>query len=179
MTCIVGIANGKTVFIGGDSAGVGGLDIVVRRDPKVFRVGPYLIGYTSSFRMGQLLRFKLSIADQDPRHDDFQHMATAFIDSVRSTLKDNGYSTVSNNQETGGVFLVGYRGRLYRIDPDYHVGESADDYDAVGCGESFALGVLYATPKLPTPERIDLALTAAAHHSAGVRAPFVVVRSDD
>lgn len=179
MTCIVGIADGKRVVIGGDSAGVSGLDIVIRRDPKVFRVGPYVIGYTSSFRMGQLLRFKLNCPEQDPRHDDFQHMATVFVDNVRTVLKDNGYAVITNNEESGGVFLVGYRGRLYKVESDFQVGESSDDYDAVGCGESFALGSLFATPKLPPKKRIDLALTAATHHSAGVRAPFVVVGSDD
>ena len=37
MTCIVGLldANGD-IYMGGDSAGVGGLSLTIRKDPKVF-----------------------------------------------------------------------------------------------------------------------------------------------
>lgn len=160
--------------MGGDSAGVSGYSVTVRRDPKVFQVGDYLIGYTSSFRMGQLLRFNLSVGEQDPRHDDFQHMATVFIDAVRNALKSGGYARIDSGAETGGDFLVGYKGRLYKIEADFQVGESMDDFDCVGCGEDYALGSLYATRSLTASKRITLALEAAAHFSAGVRAPFVV-----
>ena len=59
MTCIVGYLDKKTkkVTIGGDSAGVAGLDITIRKDEKVFKVDNFIIGCTSSFRMIQLLRF--------------------------------------------------------------------------------------------------------------------------
>ena len=39
MTCIVGIADGAKVWIGGDSAGVAGWSLTVRADEKVFAVG--------------------------------------------------------------------------------------------------------------------------------------------
>jgi hypothetical protein len=55
MTCIVGLRQGGKVFIGGDSAGISGWDVTVRADPKVFLSGPYAMGFTSSFRLGQLL----------------------------------------------------------------------------------------------------------------------------
>lgn len=49
MTCIVGYFDKKTkkVTIGGDSAGVSGLHITIRKDPKVFRVGEFIIGCTA------------------------------------------------------------------------------------------------------------------------------------
>lgn len=52
MTCIVGITDGHTVTIGGDSAGSDGWHVAVRSDSKVFQVGPYLMGFTTSYRMG-------------------------------------------------------------------------------------------------------------------------------
>ncbi|XVV11230.1 hypothetical protein ACQP2X_41330 [Actinoplanes sp. CA-131856] len=60
MTCIVGITDGTTVTIGGDSAGSDGWHVAVRSDSKVFQVGPYLMGFTTSYRMGQLLRYSLT-----------------------------------------------------------------------------------------------------------------------
>ena len=44
MTCIVGLRHEGKAWIGGDSAGVGGLELTVRRDPKVFKNGPMLFG---------------------------------------------------------------------------------------------------------------------------------------
>ena len=52
MTCIVGLVENGKVYIGGDSAGVAGLDVRMRSDEKVFTKGNMIFGYTSSFRMG-------------------------------------------------------------------------------------------------------------------------------
>jgi hypothetical protein len=60
VTCIVGFTDGNEVSIGGDSAGVGGWDLTVRADEKVFVLGEFVFGCTTSFRMGQLLRYKLT-----------------------------------------------------------------------------------------------------------------------
>ncbi len=54
MTCIAAVAHEGNVWMGADSAGVSGLALAVRRDPKIYRVGDFLFGFTSSFRMGQL-----------------------------------------------------------------------------------------------------------------------------
>ncbi len=96
MTCIVGFTKNNKVYIGGDSAGVSGLNISIRKDPKVFKRGKFLIGYTSSFRMGQLLRFNLNVRDQDESQSDYEYMCTDFIDSVRKCLKDGGYLNIES-----------------------------------------------------------------------------------
>src|SRR3546814_10742010 len=68
MTCIVGLVDDGKVYLGGDSAGVAGWSLTVRKDPKVFRVGDCIIGFTSSFRMGPLLAHSF----QPPKwHDDY------------------------------------------------------------------------------------------------------------
>ena len=58
MTCIVGILeeNGD-IYMGGDSAGASGNTLKIRADEKVFINENYIMGFTSSFRMGQLLRY--------------------------------------------------------------------------------------------------------------------------
>jgi ATP-dependent protease HslVU (ClpYQ) peptidase subunit len=67
MTCIVGMVENGKVYIGGDSAGVSGFDYHIREDQKVFQNGDMIFGFTSSFRMGQLLQYSLKIPDHDPR----------------------------------------------------------------------------------------------------------------
>lgn len=174
MTCIVGLISDNKVYMGGDSAGVAGFDIRVRKDPKVFSNGEFLIGYTSSFRMGQLLRFNLSPPPLKEGQDIFEYMATSFVNAVRYTLKDGGYTEISNNVESGGFFLVGFRGRLFTIESDFQVQEVLDDYTALGCGENYALGSLYSTKGLKPMERVEQALRTAEYFSAGVRGPFII-----
>lgn len=172
MTCIVGLVEGDRVWIGGDSAGVAGWDLTVRADQKVFRNGAMLFGFTSSFRMGQLLRYALQVPDHDPRVDTDKYMATTFIDAVRECLKGRGWAENDKGQERGGTFLVGYAGRLFCVESDYQVGVPADGYAAVGCGDQIARGALYASGHLVGQARVEVALRAAERCSAGVRGPF-------
>lgn len=172
MTCIVGLVEGDNVWMGGDSAGVSGWSLTVRADLKVFRNGPMIFGFTTSFRMGQLLRYALKVPHHEADVEVDQYLATTFIDAVRECLKAHGFAKKENGQESGGTFLVGYRGRLFSIDDDYQVGEASDGYNACGCGREFALGALYASAHLTGRDRLGLALRAAERHSAGVRGPF-------
>lgn len=177
VTCIVGVVENGAVFIGGDSAAVSGYDLTIRADAKVFRNGPFLIGYTSSFRMGQLLRFRFEPpAHHPPEQDAFEFMATTFVDAVRTCLSDGGYAKKTNEQEEGGCFLVGYRSALYYVGADYQVGIPTNGYESVGCADSIARGALYATEGKSAEERITIALKAAEHFNAGVRGPFVIER---
>ncbi|MDB4872490.1 MAG: hypothetical protein JWL97_3494 [Gemmatimonadales bacterium] len=178
MTCIVGLVDGGIVTIGGDSAGIAGHITQQRADPKVFASGPYVIGYTSSFRMGQILRygFEPPLPPKDAS-DLHGFMCTVFVDAVREALKAAGWATKDSEQEAGGCFLVGVAGQLFEIQSDYQVGQLADGYTAVGCGEQFALGALHATETSDAHRltRVTAALKAATHFSTGVRPPFTIV----
>jgi hypothetical protein len=174
VTCIVGLVAGGVVHMGGDSACVGGLSLWSRSDAKVFSNGGFLFGFTSSFRMGQLLRYALRPPKRHADEDVMKFMVTELVPAVRQCLKDGGFASRDSERESGGTFLVGYAGRLFRVCDDYQVGECADGYDACGCGEEFARGAMFATKGKPPAERITTALEAAAAHSAGVRAPFVL-----
>lgn len=177
MTAIVGLVYEDKVYIGGDSAGVAGLDVCIRTDEKVFKKDKMIFGFTSSFRMGQLIRYKLKIPDHDPRIDDYEYLCSTFIDELIKCFKDNGYATINNNEVQGGVFLLGYNKKLYKIESDFQVGKIIDSFDACGCGESFALGALYAMKDedIKPEARIVEALDAAEYFSGGVRAPFNIV----
>jgi hypothetical protein len=172
VTAIAGLAYGGAVYMGGDSAGVAGLDMRVRADTKVFRNGPYLFGFTDSFRMGQLLHHALK--PPAPVGEPNRFMATTFIDAVRDCLKEGGWSRKDSDREEGGTFLVGLAGRLFCVYSDYQIGEDVDGYMAVGCGAQAALGSLHATAvlRVAPKRRVLMALEAAERLSAGVRAPF-------
>jgi hypothetical protein len=177
VTAIVGLVHGKAVYLGGDSAGVSGWSLTVRADSKVFVNGPYAMGFTSSFRMGQLLRYAFKAPH--PEGDLPTFMATTFVDAVRETLKAGGWLKQDNNRDEGGTFLVGVGGRLFTIADDFQVGEAVDGYAAVGCGHDIAVGALHATAllDLPPKKRLRMALKAAERYSAGVCRPFMLVEA--
>lgn len=175
LTCIVGLETETGIIIGGDSAAANGWDIHASRLKKVFKQGEFLIGYTSSFRMGQLLQYKLSVEQQKNEQSDLEYLATTFIDAVRECLKEGGFRTVENEQESGGQFLVGYKGKLYAVDSDFQVNSSVDGFMAVGCGASFALGSMWSNQNLSPKKRVKKALKAAGHFSNGVCGPYRVM----
>lgn len=175
MTCIVGVIQKGKVYIGGDSAGVAGQSVTVRKDPKVFKVGDFVIGCTSSFRMIQLIRFSFSPPKKYEDDDIFRYMCSEFINALRRCFKDGGYASKINEEESGGTFLVAWKDRLFKIDADYQVGECEKPFNACGCGQSFALGALDAMNNdMTVEERVKLALQIASYHSTGVRPPFII-----
>lgn len=174
MTCIVGLIANDTIYMGADSAGVAGSSLQVRADQKVFVKGEFIMGFTTSFRMGQLLRYKLQIPNYQKGIDIFEYMVTSFIEAVRICLRDGGFAEKKEEKEKAGTFLVGFQGRLFRIENDYQVCETLLPYNATGCGEDIALGVLFANGHLKPEERILQALEAAEQFSSGVRRPFII-----
>lgn len=179
MTCIVGMIDKNTdkVIIGGDSASVGDSNIYLRKDAKVFKNGEFVIGCTSSFRMIQLLRFSFhppEIGDKDI----YEYMCTYFINTVRECFKNGGYlQKYTDGDEKGGTFLVAYKNRLFKVENDFQVGETICGFDSCGCGQDFALGVLFSLQKeeLTTAQKLTKALEAAEYLSTGVASPFVLI----
>lgn len=179
MTCIVAVKGNDRIVIGGDSAGVAGLDVVLRKDPKVFENGPFTIGFTSSFRMGQTL-MDLVVPKQKKNQNDFQFMRTTFVTAVQKHFEGTGYLKKENEQKSGGCFLVIYRGEIYKIEEDFQVEIRTDPFNACGCGEDFANGALEAIHKSGStgwsPEwAVRTALEVAAKFSGGVRAPWTIL----
>lgn len=192
MTCIVGLVHEGTVYLGGDRAGADEYwHMTVQAEPKVFTralnmvvPGPdgvrkplLAIGYTTSFRMGQLLRHHLAVPEWNSLIRDAEGWVVHdLIPSIRATLTDGGYTKKENNKESGGSFLLGFAGNLFRIQDDFAAIRALDGYDAIGSGGSIALGALFSTIGATSPSlRVSEALKAAEHHSAGVRGPFDVI----
>lgn len=175
MTCIAGLEHNGKVWIGGDSAGVAGWSMTVCSDEKVFQSGPFLYGFTSSFRMGALLRYSFSPPEQLASEADHAYLSTRYVQALRECLGDGGAKRTERGVDTGGTFLLGYRASLYLVQDDLAVLRAACGFGAVGCGHEIAKGSLFSTGALADPQaRIETALYAAAYLSAGVRAPFTI-----
>lgn len=183
MTCIVATKHNKKIYMAGDSLGSAGHSKTVRSDPKVFINGEMLLGFTSSFRMGQILQYVMHSPERPEGISDMKYLVAHWIPALIDTFAENGYRGEKEPDDhdetrTGGVFLLGYRGVLYQIDSDFQVGIPTDQYASVGCGEDLALGAIYAAKKagVKDPEQIlTVALEAAEKFSGGVQRPFVLL----
>lgn len=179
MTCIVGIEHKGRVYLGADSCASDGYRELVAAGPKVFNNGEFVIGYTDSFRFGQLLQYAFKPPKQDGSKSDHEYLVTDFINALRSCLSGAGYASKQHEVERGGSCLVGYRGCLYTIESDYQVRRDQGGVGAIGIGALAALGALdVLRDRAVNPfKALGRALHAAEAVTAMVRGPYWFVRT--
>lgn len=167
MTCIVGLQDEDRIYIGADSY-VSSEDVTsTRKDAKVFRNGPALIGYASSIRAGQVLQYHFHCPTWNTRGSLHRWVVAKFVEDVRDCL--DAFACVGECE-----LLLGIYGELFEVGTDFQVGSLADNYAALGVGESYALGSLFSTVGLPPTSRVKLALGAASCYSPFVGGPLIV-----
>ncbi len=172
MSTVIGIHQGKNVWIGSDSRGTTE-DGYVRtvKCIKIFRNGPYLIGFIGSVRGGQILM---------PPHFEPPEDIEDFSDVLREHVAEKGCLSVEDDrsQTQKCNFLLAYKGKLFEILSDFHMG-IVNTYTAIGSGSHFAFGSLYTTMKLGIKDpvkRIRTALKTAAHFDVATAAPFKIFK---
>lgn len=177
MTCVVGMIDteNRTQYLASDSLYSDGSRAAVGRVEKVFRVGPYLIGFCGNPRAIQLLRYntKLPLPPKDPA-SLMGFMASKFIGHVRKLFNASGLVLKGDGvvEQLGDMqIMVVVGGHIFVIWTDMQVEETAEDYNVIGSGEDLALGSLYSTEGHPAETRIRMAIVAASHHCASVGGP--------
>lgn len=175
MSCIVGLVHNKTVYMGCDSLGSDESCKMIRADPKIFRITgrpDSLIGFTTSFRMGQLLQYEHLL---DPKAKiSHKHVVTKMIPKILQIFDNGGFVKEDDDGRLGGQFLLAVKDRLFSIDVDFQVGENCCGYAAIGSGSPYALGSLFSTQDMGIlpQDRIYLALKASAMFCPSVGSPF-------
>lgn len=203
MTCIVGLKTKDKIFIAGDSMGSNGFNHTIRKDPKVFKNGEYIMGYTSSFRMGQILQYnfippKIKIPSKKEKFSFFNKnknenkekywnndptgfMCTQFIPKLQQCLIENKWVRGKNDTISGGQFLVAAYNQLFEIDCDFQVARVDLPYCAVGCGQTVAEGAmgmgikLLKNKELRPRELLKNAIDIASSHVSGVGGPVTCI----
>ena len=181
MTCVVGLIHKGKVWMGGDSCASDPTEKVIRRDPKIFTNGDFIIGFAGSYRFGQILRFHFEAPDQDEGQGDYEYLVTDWLDGVRAACKDGGFVKIEDNEESfpESSALIGFNGKLYVLDSDLQIGEPCSDYYAIGVGSGVALGALHVLQqdtKVKSPKcQLQMALEAAATYAVGVEGPFTIL----
>lgn len=174
MTCIVGIVEKDHVVIGGDSAASYGTAISIIKDPKVFKVGPWLFGCEGSFRFIQIMKHSFQVPKFTTK-DLYKFMCTDFVSEVIKLCESSGINKTENGKF--GSMLIGYKNRLFELDDDFQVMENLNGLSSIGCGAYIALGALYVSGGVNAHQRCLKALEAADFYSTSVSKPFTILKT--
>lgn len=167
MTCIVGLKTEDGVFLGGDTFGSDRFRGEAYVRPKVFKKDDFLIGVCGSYRLMQLLEFKLSVPEKGERQSIEKYLYDDFVEAVRKCVKDGGaLKTDSGVENLGNAnFLFAYKGVLYIFQDDFSILEPKCGYSSTGSGIDHAQSSLYSTEGtgLEPEERIKRAIQCASN----------------
>ena len=181
MTCIVGIKTASGVILAADSLGSSNglkqefstaklirIAVDSRQDGVFAGEIPILIGYTHSFRMGNILKHCLKPPEITGSVD--KYLVSKFIPELMRCFEQEGFAREDNKVKSGGEFLLGIAGRLFTVQSDYSVIEPEEGYTAIGSGQEIALGALYAYEDCNIEERDSAigAVSAASKFSTTV-----------
>ena len=177
MSVIVGIKEGKKIYMGCDSAAT--TDEGFRRHIKVkklFRKGKYLIGVAGSVRIANLMQSGMFSL---PKTID------KFPEVLRNVLMAFGAMSVSEEDKTqsmsSNILIAVNNGELYEILSDFQLNEINNGYAAVGSGGEVATGCLFGiletanmvNLKLTSRNKLEIALKAACYFHGMCHPPFV------
>lgn len=148
MTCIITMKDkNNKVWIAGDKLGSNGYNKNLYKDPKVFKVGPFHFGYTTSFYMGQLLKYHWVQPTRNMHIEDDEYIFRDVMNSLKSLFDKNHFGKIKADREPDfGDFLMVYKNRIFKVQYNMSMLE-VDDFACVGCGAETAYGVVDALIK--------------------------------
>jgi ATP-dependent protease HslVU (ClpYQ) peptidase subunit len=171
MTCIVGLVEDNQMWIGSDTQASGENDILLIKNHKIFEKGPFLIGHTGSPRANQIIQHGPNPPrlTAKRRENLMGFMCNQFIDYMMGSFIAAGWARSAEGRvEIDDAFLVLVGGHIFSIWADFQVIETEENYFSIGSGSPSALGSLYTSEGGPPEDRIEIAIKAASHFSAGV-----------
>lgn len=185
VTAIMGmIGPDDRVWLVGDSAAFSPENATceARLDQKVFRKGDLVIGVSGSFRLGQIMQYCWEPPAVPLLSNLHRYMVAEFIPSLRVALEENGLITEDPANPLPGNILVGTRGYLFEIQPDYQVAIPQEQFWAIGSGAEICIGAMavLTAGKLPKDltGKLQEAMRIATRFHAAVLPPFVVVHTN-
>ena len=169
MTCIAGLVDGESVYVGSDSESTWGY---VRHDcgSKVIRCGDALLAWTGLSAVAVALRHRLAVPDV-PEGGPEKWLLVTLPDTIRKVLRDSElWDNGKGRVREGGALIVGWRGHLVSCDSYLAAYPATRGYIAHGSGGEVAMGSLYTTEEyeVEAEERLRLAIMASTAWSVGV-----------
>lgn len=143
MTCIIGYKTEKGTFLGADSLGSNGHTKAEYTTPKLFKVYDMVIGYTTTYRFGQILQYHMKeILVKEM--DSYNYLIKIIVPEIRRCLGEHGAKHTKDNLESGGNCIIGYKNEIYELQNDFSVLSSVNGLITVGSGEDISRGAMIA-----------------------------------
>jgi len=145
MTCIVAFKTeeGHSI-IAGDYMASNGHHFNKVANSKVFNKSESCaIGYTSSFRMGQILEHYWTLPPRVEGQTAENFVNVTLVESIRAIFKTYGYGTKDGLEDLGGTFILLYEDRIYCMQFNYSLLDYDSEIIAIGSGTDAALGAIY------------------------------------
>lgn len=170
MTCIIAHTNGTSSFIAGDKLGSNGFTKSVQAEPKVFekefikhnedgltRTKEVMaLGYTTSFRMGQLLNYNLNLPEQVAGETFAQYLVLKVIPIIRQMFKEEWGSRDASQDVGGGQFIILHNHTIYEVQEDFSVLQPKTQITAVGSGTYHAIAAMAAYLEVQDETKVHL-----------------------
>lgn len=164
MTCIVGIVDNGTIYIGGDRSASDEVSIISMKQPKVYVRDEWIYGYAGTIGEGQWMNY----IDLPSPEGDVERIIKTKVANLLHENMDNC------NSESDTSFIIGARGRLFEFSiQDWGVIEVEET--SIGSGHQIAFGSLYTSIGREPIERIGTALGAAITYSPSCQGPIDIL----
>lgn len=178
MTCIVGLVQGRKMYMGADSLATSYYNSIVREDKKLFRKNGYLVGVAGSVRIKQVIQHNMPTACSSEKDSDLlEFMATSFVDSLRGSLHNGGCLEVIDGVESlkDSQILVGLNGKLFSVLQDFQIEVVGYNFISIGSGSTEANSSLWTMQRLKNISpltRIKTAIECSSEFNASVSPPI-------
>lgn len=172
MTVIAVVKHEDKVYMAGDRGASDDGTILALDAPKVWKIGPYPIGYAGAMD-GERIRYNFKPSVPNIRDTD-KFMQTKFIKELREFYNEFWVDT-SKDGDLGLIIAV--RGEIYEhSSADMSLSKYILPYLAMGSGAEYAYGVLYATDKQKNARnRVVQAVNAAIKFNPSCMGPVDVI----
>ena len=143
MTCIIAFKDTmNNVFLIGDKCGSNGNTKDICVEPKVFHKNGFMIGYTTSFYMGQLLKHVWEVPEKNDSEGVDYYLHNTIRKSLINMFKINNFGEHENGYNIGDFILI-YDSRIFTVYADMQIFEHKY-LSSVGCGDVAARAAIEA-----------------------------------
>ena len=168
MTIIAAIRTTNSILMGGDSAQNANGFIGIIAGAKVFENSGYLFGVAGSPRLAEILQHEFRPPTKIRSMTWNKFLARSFLPELKIALG------ADSKLEKSAVLVGTKGGGIFEVNNGWFVGQTCEEYAAIGSGGDYALGSFHSTSGNPR-RRLLKAMRAAAHFNAYVRRPFTVL----
>ena len=173
MTCIIGYKHNGKAYVGADSLGSNGWTKAQYDTPKLFEVHGMVIGYTTTYRFGQILQHHLP--EMLPKAPPYAFLVESVVPEMRHLLSAHGAKRTDNGIDAGGNCIIGYKGEVYELQNDFSILKPTNGIACVGSGVQVAYGAMLALTTKDPRAKVRRALEVASEAVTSVGGDLTVM----